>query len=650
MKTKNCLIPVLIVWINLIGVAGATSINRSLSWQPVGSGEDITVNLTVDITGNESYYAIDELIPGGWSVKASGGGSLLQAGHIKWVVISGAINTVYTYVITSPTIQGTTQFTGYYLFEGDDAEKLIGGQSIITTTTQRTISGNTGVGSVTLGGLGVTSDGSGDYTATVSDGWSGTVTPSKTGYTFTPPSRTYSDVTSNQTSQNYTAALTSHTISGNTGVGRVTLVTLDGLGVTSDGSGNYTATVSDGWSGTVTPSKTGYTFTPLSRTYSNITGDQLNQNYTAQVIQTVTPCYFGSFNGQKTATLTLKDCNNNDVSFSLTGGGYGEINCDDCSFSNISLYDTTEKSILSLKTKSNIRTNVGDIICNGPIKGINAKTTAFNGSISIGASSNPKAAVTITFDRTDKLNINSQMPIMSISATEWLGGSINAPLIGSITTKGDKKRGIAGDLDVNVMLDGSINSVNVAGTLFGVWECDSIKSVSATDIVEANLILSQQPDTKILALGKLTAKGWIDSSQILSQGNIGTVTAGAMINSTCFAGISSASDLTTDGVLDLPDPQININYVEPATIKLITIKGIKAEPYPYVINSNIAAAQILSASLVYPENNNGTIPFGLSAGFIKLLKIKDGQGTKSYKNLDTPKDNLDFGDVKIRLY
>ena len=53
-----------------------------------------------------------------------------------------------------------------------------------------------------------------------------------------------------------------------------------------------------------------------------------------------------------------------------------------------------------------------------------------------------------------------------------------------------------------------------------------------------DLILNQQPDAKTPALGKLIVKDWIDSSQILSTGNIGTVTAGAMINSNCFAGVA----------------------------------------------------------------------------------------------------------------
>ena len=46
---------------------------------------------------------------------------------------------------------------------------------------------------------------SGDYSAMVNYGWSGTATPSKAGYTFAPTSRTYSNVTAKWTAQNYTA-------------------------------------------------------------------------------------------------------------------------------------------------------------------------------------------------------------------------------------------------------------------------------------------------------------------------------------------------------------------------------------------------------------------------------------------------------------
>lgn len=60
-------------------------------------------------------------------------------------------------------------------------------------------------------------------------------------------------------------------------------VTLGGLPGTpsTDGTGNYSATVDSGWSGTATPSKAGYTFSPVTRSYTNVTADQTAQDYTA---------------------------------------------------------------------------------------------------------------------------------------------------------------------------------------------------------------------------------------------------------------------------------------------------------------------------------------------------------------------------------
>lgn len=50
---------------------------------------------------------------------------------------------------------------------------------------------------------------------------------------------------------------------------------------TTDTSGSYSAIVEYNWSGTVTPTKEHYTFTPSSRSYSNVTSDQDNQDYTS---------------------------------------------------------------------------------------------------------------------------------------------------------------------------------------------------------------------------------------------------------------------------------------------------------------------------------------------------------------------------------
>ncbi len=151
------------------------------------------------------------------------------------------------------------------------------------------ISGNAGVAGATLvytdGNVKtVVADGSGNYSLPVAYNWSGTVTPAKSGFTFSPSSRSYSSLKTDQAAQNYTATATGKVISGNTGTPNATLVYVDGVTKVSmsDGAGNYSISVPSGWSGTVTPSKAGFTFTPSSRSYSNVTSDQINQNYTAQ--------------------------------------------------------------------------------------------------------------------------------------------------------------------------------------------------------------------------------------------------------------------------------------------------------------------------------------------------------------------------------
>ncbi len=376
---------------------------------------------------------------------------------------------------------------------------------------------------------------------------------------------------------------------------------------------------------------------------------------------TVAPWEFGNVPGNKKNTkFTAPDVCGVSVTFGLTGGGYGEI-VGDANFDQVNLYSTGDKSQLTITAKT--ETSVGDINDVNSLKSITAKTTNLRGNITIGGSlasliindvnnstdhtitvgpsSKSKATVSLSFDRVADLALNSQTPIKAISATEWLAGEINAPSIGAIATKGNKKLKIAGDLDVNVALGTSAGTIKTAGTLSGEWNCNTIKGVSALNITSATLNLDQEPNLKVLALGGLTVKNHITNSQIISDGNIGTINAGAMINSVCFAGIK-------DGVTGLPDPSVDINVS--ASIKSITVKGVKKDPNSF-INSNIAAANILSATLNYPQSDNGGTPFGVSADYIKSLKIKNASGkTITLKNRSLPADNNDFDDFKIRLY
>ena len=83
-------------------------------------------------------------------------------------------------------------------------------------------------------------------------------------------------------------------ISGNAGVGGATLSYDDGgpQSVMADGLGDYVISVPYLWTGSVTPSKGDYTFTPDHRDYAVLTEDQINQDYSASAHEpTITRLY-----------------------------------------------------------------------------------------------------------------------------------------------------------------------------------------------------------------------------------------------------------------------------------------------------------------------------------------------------------------------
>ncbi|HZJ23521.1 MAG TPA: hypothetical protein VFD54_09450, partial [Anaerolineales bacterium] len=71
------------------------------------------------------------------------------------------------------------------------------------------------------------------------------------------------------------------TISGNVGVGGAVLQYGYSLFTTANNSGDYLFNVLPGWSGTVIPSKQGYSFAPVKRNYTNVQNNQANQNFSA---------------------------------------------------------------------------------------------------------------------------------------------------------------------------------------------------------------------------------------------------------------------------------------------------------------------------------------------------------------------------------
>ena len=155
----------------------------------------------------------------------------------------------------------------------------------ITTSTAATyaISGNAGTTGATLstGSASATSDASSNYSIGNLAAGTYTVTPSKSGCTFSPSSSSVTITSANVTGVNFTASCTTPTfsISGNVGTSGAT-VTAGSASTTSDASSNYAMSGFTAGTYTVTPSKSGCTFSPASSTVTIGSAD-VTANFTA---------------------------------------------------------------------------------------------------------------------------------------------------------------------------------------------------------------------------------------------------------------------------------------------------------------------------------------------------------------------------------
>jgi hypothetical protein len=211
------------------------------------------------------------------------------------------------------------------------------------------ISGRVTLNGSGLSGVTVSLQGTSFTTVTGSDGTysltgvsngSYTIIPSLAGYTFTPASRSVNVNNSDVAGQDFAATAQSHTISGRVtlnggGLSGVT-VSLQGTSsnsATTNSDGNYAFTGVQNGLYTVTPSLTGFAFTPANRSVSVNNGDVTGQDFTATTIQpsqgTVSGTVTDALNGQPLTGVTVRllsgstviatITNNQDGTYSLTG-------------------------------------------------------------------------------------------------------------------------------------------------------------------------------------------------------------------------------------------------------------------------------------------------------------------------------------------
>jgi len=162
----------------------------------------------------------------------------------------------------------------------------------------------------------VLSDGLGNYKLAVSSGWSGKITPSKTGYVFSPAYKQYSNVTQNKPGEDYLATVSViYIVAGNAGTPGATITYAGNPGYESgstatDGSGNYSFTIISGWYGTVTPTKSNVSFTPAGRTYVLVAADQFSQDF---AMRTLSATGGGDFTGDLKSDVLWRHATRGDV-------------------------------------------------------------------------------------------------------------------------------------------------------------------------------------------------------------------------------------------------------------------------------------------------------------------------------------------------
>jgi uncharacterized protein (TIGR03437 family) len=209
-----------------------------------GSGATIalTGTATATTTANASgAYTFSGLANGSYTLTPSLTGFTFSPASLA-VTVSGANVTAASFTATAQT----WTITGGVGTSGSGATIALTGTSTATTTANAS-------GSYTFSGLA-----NGAYT----------VTPSKTGYTFSPASVAVTVSGANVTAASFTATPQTWTITGGVGTsGSGATIALTGTSTattTANASGAYTFSGLANGSYTITPSLTGYTFSPAS--------------------------------------------------------------------------------------------------------------------------------------------------------------------------------------------------------------------------------------------------------------------------------------------------------------------------------------------------------------------------------------------------
>lgn len=273
----------------------------------------VTINLTgastaTATTATDGSYSFTGLANGNYTVTPSKTGYIFNPITLS-VSVSGANATGKNFTATAST-------ASTYSISG-----AVSGASDVTIT----LSGDN-TGSVVTGAGGAYA-----FSGLVAGSY--TVTPSLAGYTFSPTNIAIT-LTANSTANDFTATAipVAHSISGAVSGATAAGVTITVTGTatataTTDASGNYTVTGLYDGSYTVTPSKTGYTFTPNSTVVTMSGANVTGKNFTATANIAPTYTLSGAVSGPyvEGVTITMSG-DGSGTAFTNASGNYSFAN------------------------------------------------------------------------------------------------------------------------------------------------------------------------------------------------------------------------------------------------------------------------------------------------------------------------------------
>jgi hypothetical protein len=249
----------------LPALTGALNISGTISPTSAGVGAMITLAGPVsamtaaDASGNFSFGSL----PNGSYIVTPAKNGFVFSPSSQAVTLSGSSVTTVNFAASQTySISGTISPSA----SGSGAVVILGGASSATTTADSS-------GSFSFVGLA-----NGSYT----------ITPSKSGFVFSPSSQPVTVSGASVSGVSFTGTPLNFSISGSVsspGAGATIAISGAATGnVTADANGNYSFTGLGNGSYTITPSKLGYSFNPTAQVVTVSGGNVINVNFVAQAL------------------------------------------------------------------------------------------------------------------------------------------------------------------------------------------------------------------------------------------------------------------------------------------------------------------------------------------------------------------------------